>query len=181
MTVPTAPPAASAPSTWVLTDGAAGNEKQALALCAALGREPRVFRVSPRAPWRWFAPRWVPGDPRAIDRALQPPWPTLAIGCGRQGALALRTLRTASGGATRTVQILDPRIDPRGFDLVIVPAHDALRGDNVLVARGALHAVDDAWLAQARHDFASFAALPSPRTAVLLGGRNSALEHDRNL
>ena len=33
------------------------------------------------------------------------------------------------------MQILDPRLDPRHWDLVVVPEHDALRGDNVLVTR----------------------------------------------
>jgi mitochondrial fission protein ELM1 len=170
-------PAEAAPA-WIVTDGAAGNEKQAEALAAALGSAARTIRLAPRPPWRWFAPRWVPGSVAALGVALEPPWPALAIGCGRQGALALRVLRRLSGGATRTVQILDPRIDPRAFDLVIVPAHDALRGDNVLVARGALHAVDDAWLARARDAWPQFATLPAPRTAVLLGGSHRRFELD---
>lgn len=170
--------AAAAASTWLLTDGAAGNRRQAEALAAALGREAYAPALATRAPWRWFAPHWVPGSIRALG--LPPParWPTLAIGCGRQGALALLALRRLSGGATRTVQILDPRVAPQGFDLVVVPAHDALRGPNVIVTRGALNPVDDEWLAQARRDWPAFGALPSPRTAVLLGGSNRALQID---
>lgn len=169
----------SSPAAWVLTDGAAGNEKQALALAAALGREAVIWQVSPRAPWRWVAPRWIPADGGALGLQAGPPWPELAIGCGRQGALALRWLKQASGGATRTVQILDPRIDPAAFDLVLAPAHDSLRGSNVIATRGALHAVDAAWLARARLEWARFGALPAPRTAVLLGGTNRALSLDR--
>jgi uncharacterized protein len=120
----------------------------------------------------------VPGSLRALGMPARADWPRLAIGCGRQGALALRTLRRLSGGMTRSVQILDPRVDPREFDLVVVPAHDALRGSNVIVTRGALNPVDDAWLAQARRDWPAFAALPSPRTVVLLGGSNRALQLD---
>ena len=102
----------------------------------------------------------------AFRRALAAP-PALAIGCGRQAALATRLLR-AQGA--RVVQILDPRIDPRHWDLVIAPEHDGLRGDNVLSLIGSLHPVDDAWLAQAREDFSVLAQLPQPRTTLLLGG-----------
>lgn len=170
--------AATEASVWLLTDGAAGNRRQAEALAAALGAKASSPALQPRAPWRWFAPHWVPGSLRALGLPASATWPHLAIGCGRQGALALRTLRRLSGGTTRTVQILDPRVDPRGFDLVVVPAHDAVRGTNVIVTHGALNPVDDAWLAQARRDWPALEALPSPRTAVLLGGSNRALQLD---
>jgi mitochondrial fission protein ELM1 len=165
---------------WVVSDGAAGNENQALALANALGGPSRTLRVAPAAPWRWFAPRWVPHTTHALGLDLAPPWPELAIGCGRQGALALRTLARVSGGATRTVQILDPRINPAAFDLVIVPTHDRLRGANVIVTRGALHAIDADHLAQARRDWPQLGEHPAPRIAVLLGGPNAALKLDPN-
>ena len=164
------------PSTiWVLTDGAAGNEKQALALASALEREAICHRVAPRPPWRWFAPRWLPTDAAALGLEIRAPWPDLAIGCGRQGALALRWLTRASNGVTKTVQILDPRIDPQHFDLVVTPEHDRLRGPNVLVTHGALNQIDAAALARAKLEWARLGALPGPRTVLLLGGSNRAL------
>lgn len=160
-----------APTTWVLTDGRAGNERQALALARALSAAtPRIWRLDARAPWRWVAPRRLPGSASAFGeefrRGLSDP-PTLAIGCGRQAALATRLLREAGA---RSVQILDPRIDPRHWDAVVVPEHDALRGTNVVTTLGSLHEVNADWLAQARAQFPQFAALPSPRTLLLLGG-----------
>ena len=160
-----------AASTWLLTDGFAGNLRQATALARALGivaaREPPL---RPNTAARLLAPRTWPGADTALGpdfaRALDTP-PVLAIGCGRQGALATRLL--GARGA-RTVQILDPRIAPRHWDVVIAPEHDGLRGENVITLLGSLHPVDDAWLQQARLRFASFAQLPSPRTAVLIGG-----------
>jgi mitochondrial fission protein ELM1 len=169
----------SAPgSTWVLSDGAAGNENQARALASALGATPEVFRLRTRAPWRWFAPRWVPANLHAYSIDAAAPWPALAIGCGRQAALALRTLKRLSP-STRTVQILDPRIDPSAFDLIIAPAHDRLAGPNVIATRGAVHGVDASWLARARVEFAPLGALPGPRTSLLLGGSTGALHLDR--
>lgn len=155
---------------WALSDGRAGNARQAEALAAALSPQAEALHLDPRAPWRWTAPRRLPGARHAFggDYALRlDAAPALAIGCGRQAALATRL---AGRRGARTVQILDPRIDPRHWDLVVVPEHDALRGDNILVARGSLHPVDDAWLAAARDAHPEIGALPGPRIAVLLGG-----------
>lgn len=167
---------------WAVSDGRAGNARQATALADALdpGRwQERV--VAPRAPWRWIAPRVLPGSAMAIapllDEATAAP-PGLAVGCGRQAALATRLLG-APRGRIRTVQILDPRVDPVHWDLVVVPDHDPLRGANVLTMLGSLHPVDDAWLDGARATFADLAALPRPRTALLLGGASAHLRFDR--
>ncbi|MFT4249387.1 MAG: mitochondrial fission ELM1 family protein, partial [Pseudomonas sp.] len=124
----------------------------------------------PRAPWRWWSPRRLPGDRAAFGaafaRRLQAP-PTLAIGCGRQAALATRLLRARG---SLTVQILDPRLSPHHWDLVIVPEHDRLRGGNVLTLLGSLNSVDDAWLAAGRTGFPELGTLPGPRIALLVGG-----------
>ncbi len=159
------------PSIWVLSDGRAGHERQSLALASALTREePRVWRLQARAPWRLFAPRKLPGAARAFGAefadALRHP-PELAIGCGRQMALATRLARAAGA---RVVQILDPRLDPRHWDAVVVPEHDALRGPNVITLVGSLHEVDADSLAAARAKFPHFGTLASPRTLLLLGG-----------
>lgn len=157
---------------WTLSDGHAGNVRQADALARALGiAVARDLRLRPDPRARLLAPRWFPGAAHALGRnfadahASDPPG--LAIGCGRQAALATRLLRARG---SRTVQILDPRIDPAHWDLVIAPEHDGLAGGNVIPVLGSLHPVDDAWLAKARAAFPHFADLPQPRTAVLLGG-----------
>lgn len=173
---------ATTPICWAISDGAAGNERQACALARALGIAPRVLRLRVDQPWDLLAPRLVAGARTAIRDAggavLQPPWPDLAIGCGRRAALATRLLGRWSGGATWTVQVLDPRIDSRAWDLVIAPQHDGVDGPNVIRSIGALNPVDAPWLAAGRTAFAHFADLPAPRTALLVGGSNRAQRLD---
>lgn len=156
---------------WAISDGRAGNARQAAALAEALaGTAVRTLTVSPRAPWRWLAPRRIPGDTHAFGAdfatLLHAP-PALAIGCGRQAALATRLLRARG---SRVVQVLDPRLPPRHWDLLVVPEHDRLRGANLIPMVGSLHPVDDAWLAAGRAAFPALGVLPGPRVALLLGG-----------
>jgi mitochondrial fission protein ELM1 len=160
-----------APPPWTLADGRAGNQRQALALAAALGHgASRHWTLEARAPWRWIAPREWPFSSRAFGsdfaRALREP-PRFAIGCGRRAALATRLLHERG---SKVVQILDPRIDPRHWDIVVAPEHDGLHGDNVISMLGSLHPVDDLWLMQGRDDFPMLAQLPRPRVALLVGG-----------
>jgi len=157
-------------ATCALHDGRAGNARQALALARALDADSDECLLHPRAPWRWLAPRALAGADAAFGSdfaALLSRPPGLAIGCGRQAALATRLLRRRG---CKAVQILDPRIDPRHWDLVVAPQHDGLRGGNVVSMLGSLHPVDDLWLAQARRDAVQFASLPAPRTLLLVGG-----------
>ncbi|KOQ66337.1 mitochondrial fission ELM1 family protein [Stenotrophomonas maltophilia] len=156
---------------WTVTDGRAGNVRQAVALASALRQGTyRPVVLQPRAPWRWVTPRRLPGDANGYGdafAALAAERPALAIGCGRQAAGALRVLRARG---TQVVQILDPRIGARHWDVVVVPEHDRLRGSNVLTLIGSLNPVDDDWLAWGRAAFAGFSTLPGPRTALLVGG-----------
>ncbi|HJU25402.1 MAG TPA: mitochondrial fission ELM1 family protein [Rhodanobacteraceae bacterium] len=169
---------------WVITDGAAGNERQALALAQALQAPARVLALPLRKPWAWAAPRELPGGRLALgprDRdAFVPPWPALAIGCGRSAALLTRLLRKLSDGRCFCAQILDPRIDPRHWDAVIAPRHDGLPGENVIETLGSLNPVDDAWLANGREAFSELGRLPRPRITLLLGGPRRGIAYDES-
>lgn len=167
---------------WVITDHAAGNQRQALALAEQLGLPTRHLILEPRPPWSWFAPRLLPGMRHALSQAQREqfaaPWPRLAIGCGRAAAMFTRRLRTLSGGRCYTVQILNPRIDPAHWDTVIAPRHDRLDGPNVLHTLGSLHAVDAAWLEDGRESCPTLVDLPRPRVGVLLGGLRKGMPFD---
>lgn len=167
---------------WIVTDGATGNARQARALADAMGVEVRAITLSLRAPWSWFAPWNFPGAWQMLERgpsaSFSPPWPDLVIGCGRDAALATRLLHQRSGGACFCVQILDPRIDTRHWNAVVAPAHDRVRGDNVLPTLGSLNPIDAAWLADGRAVFPHFAELPRPRVALLLGGPRRGIAFD---
>jgi hypothetical protein len=56
------------------------------------------------------------------------------------------------------VQILDPRIAPRHFDVVVAPSHDRLVGGNVIETLGALNPIDDDWLERGRQHFPALSA-----------------------
>jgi mitochondrial fission protein ELM1 len=161
---------------WVLTDGTAGMENQCLGLAERLGMATHVFRLAVPAPWRWAAPHSFGSPFRHLiqgNEVPRPPWPRVAIGCGRQSIPFMRAIRTRSAGATLTVQCQDPRVAASQFDLVVPPEHDGLTGDNVFPILGSPNRITKARLAAAKKEFAPLlGALRAPRVAVLVGGAN---------
>lgn len=165
------------PLVWVLHDGKPGMASQALGLAEATGFPFVEQRLSIRPPWDWLPPAlWLrplaapgPGGVR-----LEPPWPDLVIGCGRNTVKPALAIRRASGGNTLAAQIQDPGTGRDQFDLTIVPEHDWLRGPQVVVTQGAVHRVTAAMLAAGRVRFPKLAAMPRPILAVLIGGSNKA-------
>ncbi len=179
------------PTLWSVSDGRSGNTAQARALIQALGQTRRWMRLAhisgsgdrstplaltPRLPWTllpaaaWPLPKW--SLPASQRRALQPPWPSLWIAAGRRSAPFTRNVRHWSGGKTFTVQILDPKMDPDLFDLVIVPDHDDLAGSNVVRTLGSPSYFSEDAIEEAGQTFAELADEPDKSALVILGGHS---------
>lgn len=162
------------PPVWILHDGKVGLRNQVMGVAEAVGLDFAEKRLETRFPWKalppalWFNARHAPG--RGGDRLL-PPWPLLVIGAGGRSAAPALAVRDAAEGRCLAVQIQDPKIAARRFDLMLIPEHDTVRGPNVMVTRGAVHRVTEAKLAEAAAFWGPrLAHLPRPRVAVLIGG-----------
>lgn len=163
---------------WALHDGKPGMASQVMGLAEALNVPVTEKRLAVRAPWRRLPPQlWL--HPLASlgpegDR-LEPPWPDVVIGCGRNSAAPARAVKQASGGKTFWVQVQDPHFARREIDLMVAPAHDGAAGANVVNTVGAVHRVTPEKLALDGARFAFLLGdLPRPLVAVLLGGSNRA-------
>jgi hypothetical protein len=160
---------------WIVTEGLAGTENQCLGVAEALaGKLPGLhvipLRVTLRQPWKTFSP-WLGFEQWwSFDPPFNPPWPDILITSGRKSIAAARFIKKESGGKTFTLHLQDPRIQPEEFDLVAVPAHDSLRGKNVIVTGASPNRITPARLEEARQDFPHLETLPAPRVAVLIGG-----------
>ncbi len=177
------------PSVWAVSDGRAGNAAQARAIISALSETRRWMQIghipgqghrsdaltlSPGIPWTWLpganwpAPRLA--LPKAQRQALTSPWPTLWIAAGRRSAPYTASVRNWSGGQTFSVQILDPKTDSAKFDLVIVPEHDVLSGDNVIKTTGSPAHFSEDRIEEAGQLFADLADARGKSAVVILGG-----------
>lgn len=162
----------------MITEGIAGTEKQCIALAEALDITPAVKRIKLKFPWKQLSPWLLWGHEYALatgSDSLDPPFPDLIIASGRKSIGLALHIKKQSQNKTFLAQIQDPRLNPKNFDLVIVPQHDPTRGENVIVTKGALNNIASQKLAEQKALFEqSLAHLPSPRVAVLIGGNSKA-------
>lgn len=159
---------------WILTDGKIGDEVQCFGLAKALGLQAERRLIAPRRVFAWLMP-WGPIDPREASSRptspIAPPFPDLLIAAGRRTVPYLRHVRRASGGRVFTVFMKDPYTGANTADVLCLPRHDRLRGDNVVVALTSPHSLTPEAFAAARVQVdARLAPLPRPRLGMVLGG-----------
>ncbi len=153
---------------WILSEGLAGLQAQALGLAEAAGLTPAMHVLKPEGIWKHIPARFWP-RPLSVA-AVTPPFPDLTIACGGKAAVVAAAMR---GGSRRIVQVQNPRIAINRFDVIVANRHDELTGPNVIVTRTALHRVTTARLTQEAEIWRDrLAGLKRPLVAVLLGGNN---------
>ena len=165
---------------WCVTDGRAGIENQALGLAEAIARRTPadivMKRVRLRTPWSWLPAGLVPTPRQTTTIESDPltaPWPDIWIGCGRASLPFSMGVRQWSNNRTLVVQLQDPRVNPREFDVVIPPVHDRLEGPNIFPIVGSCHRVTPDRIEEALLEYPrALDELPAPRFALLIGGKS---------
>ena len=155
---------------WIVSDGRAGHLAITLGIAEALGVKAEVKPVAPGWPHAMLAP-WGPARQGFIDELMSQPWPAIALGAGRQTVPAIRALKRRSAGRIFTVLGHDPRTGLGSADLIWVPQHDRLRGENVVATLTPPHRYGPARLAGLRVNVhPEIARRPGPFCAVFVGG-----------
>ena len=160
----------------ILSDGRAGHEAQMFGIAEALGLTPDIRDIHPRPFYAAVAP-FGPLDPLETETRpgspIAPPWPDMALACGRRTLPYLRRIKRASKGHVFTVYLNAPANGPRAADLVVAPVHDGLFGPNVFTPVTPANRISPDLLARLRKDpDPRLKALPAPRAALLIGGNN---------
>lgn len=168
---------------WVVSDGRAGMENQALGLAEAIARQiPTsidVRRIEIKPPFKKIPTRlWGKAFKRlanpAVLEAKSGVEPDLYIACGRATIPFARAIKARFPGVF-TVQCQAPRAPLGWFDLVIPPEHDAIKGTNVFPIIGAPNRVTPEKLTEAGHVLRpAITNLATPVTGVIIGGDSKA-------
>lgn len=176
-------------SAWVITEGHAGIEVQAVALAEALGLDPVVKRVKAPFLWAWMPATAWPAPllfARLRGAKLKPPWPDILITGGRRSAALSLAIRRKSrkdwAAGTFAIHILNPQVEAKGWDVVVTPRHDLtnlrrhrIMAPNVIATLGSLHRLEPEVLAREADKVRErFRDLPRPLVAVLVGGPSGA-------
>lgn len=167
---------------WVMTDGSAGMENQALGLAESLGFEIIIKHIILRCPWTWIAPYIRIGKKYCLHKnsdQLRSPWPDFVIACGRKSILPALYVKEKNF-KTKLIYLQDPKISPKYFDAIICPKHDKIEGDNVIKSCCSIHRISEKNLSIGKSQFEHlFATYKSPRIGVLIGGTNHVYKYSK--
>ncbi|MCI5045476.1 MAG: thioredoxin-disulfide reductase [Aquisalinus sp.] len=178
---------------WVISDGRAGMENQALGLAEAVSRvvpvDIKIKRISAKWPWGYL-PSWTWGpdpfrkvglatDERGQEIDFSGMLPDLWIACGRL-TIPL-SIKAKESGESFIVQTQAPRCDAGKFDLVIPPHHDQLSGETVFSLHGSPNRLHEKKLSDYAEKLRKALDLPASAhvVSVLIGGDSKAYKLDK--
>jgi len=126
---------------WIFSDSILGHEIQSLALASKIAQKTSLFHCGLRQPWLSFAPRILPGFGKNIIWENKKPdeinLPDAIVTCGRRMAAIGKYYKKLL--QCKHIQILNPKDDPKKYDLIISPEHDQMDCSNVISSKGSLH------------------------------------------
>ena len=169
---------------WCLTDGSAGMISQVKGLAGALNLNFEQKTIDLKFPWNKlpvgiFPPsKIIFNNYRQISLESNIP-PDIIISCGKRSIYASLHLKKSLKNKVFSIHIQNPKINPAHFDLVVAPAHDDLKGKNVLQTDLALNHINNRLLSKEAELYtAQFSKIEKPICAIFLGGQNRNYRFD---
>ena len=169
---------------WCLTDGSAGMISQVKGLADALNLNFEEKTIDLKFPWNKLPVGILPpskiifNNYRQISLESNIP-PDIIISCGKRSIYASLHLKKSLKNKVFSIHIQNPKINPAHFDLVVAPAHDDLKGKNVLQTDLALNHINKRLLSKEAELYtAQFSKIEKPICAMFLGGQNRNYRFD---
>ena len=172
---------------WCLTDGSAGMISQVKGLADALNLNFEQKTIDLKFPWNKLPVGILPpskiifNNYRQISLESNIP-PDIIISCGKRSIYASLHLKKSLKNKVFSIHIQNPKINPAHFDLVVAPAHDDLKGKNVLQTDLALNHINKSLLSKEAELYADqFSKIEKPICAIFLGGQNRNYRFDMSV
>ena len=169
---------------WILADKRPGTAAQAIGLAEEMGLPYKIidldyslFASLPNIFLSSSLIRLTEGSRREVVESGH--FPKIVISAGRRSAPIALYLKEASKNQTKIVQIMNPNLDFKKFDFVILPQHDGLKEENfsnLITTIGALSRVDDERLVSEAKKFPELQKITKRKITLLLGGSSNKTE-----
>lgn len=158
-------------SVAIIAEDFAGMRAQASGLVERAGLAWHFHPVRIEGIWRRFPTRFCPAPLRVTAPIDLPSGTDLLVSVGGTGGAVAAAVRKQTG--LKLVQIQNPRMAARHFDLIIANVHDAIAGPNIVSVRTALHGMTREKLDVARAHWHKRLTVPGKALlSVLIGGAN---------
>ena len=154
----------------LLTQGMHGMISQVEGLAKALKIDFIHCKVETNNIWKIIPPRFSPISQTVYKKIDQTDF-DLIISCGRKSVIPSIHLKSISNKKIFNIHIQDPKVDFKHFDFIVAPEHDAIKGDNVINTKGAIHYLTEEEISENKEYLNSFIKKDNRKVwALILGG-----------
>lgn len=170
---------------WILADNRPGTFSQGIGLAEELGIEHKVIHLTYSA----FSklPNFILSNSQLRLSSKSKEYlnnfnylPKIIISAGRRSAPIALYLQKKSHNQTKIIQIMNPGLNFKKFDFVILPKHDNIKSSlypNLITTIGALTKINEKAIKLEQEKFSSeFQNINKTKIALLLGGSSHKTE-----
>ena len=163
----------------VIGDGTKGMQSQSIALAKSIGLDYKLIEIRPFWLSRifpvLFAGRFsIPLS--SNDKILHSYQSKILLTCGsRMAGISIGLKRYLKKKNTNlfTIHIQNPKLSMKNFDILVVPEHDNIKGDNIILSRGSLHEINEETLKKFHKKISSITLKNIKNHIVVLVGGNT--------
>ena len=119
----------------LLTEGMHGMISQVEGLAKALDLEFIHEKIELNNFWKLIPPKITPVHDSVFKNKIDKNF-DIVISCGRKSVIPSIYLKNKYKNKIINIHIQEPKVSLNNFDFVLAPAHDGLKGDNVLIRKG---------------------------------------------
>ncbi len=165
----------------LLTEGMHGMISQVEGLAKALDIDFTHHKVELNSFWKLIPPKFTPIS-KLTFKNFDPNDFDIVISCGRKSVIPSIYLKKNSKKKVYNIHIQDPKVSLNHFDFVVVPEHDGLSGDNVLLSKGAIHYLSQEEINNNKNYLIEKLDKDKSYLLLILGGPNKYYDYtDQNL
>ena len=163
----------------LLTEGMHGMISQVEGLAKALDLEFIHEKIELNNFWKLFPPKLTPVQKFVFKNKLIKNF-DVVISCGRKSVIPSIFLKKKYKNKIINIHIQDPKVSIKNFDFIVVPEHDSLRGDNVLISKGAIHYLTKRELEE-NTDYLKPKINKEKIVSLIIGGPNKYYDYDKKI
>ena len=122
----------------LLTEGLHGMVSQVEGLARALDLEYFHEKIELNSFWNLIPPKLSPVSKFVFKNKIEKDFDVI-ISCGRKSVIPSIYYKKNLRKNIINIHIQNPKVSLKNFDFIIAPDHDEIKGQNVLISKGAIH------------------------------------------
>ena len=162
----------------ILTEGMHGMISQAEGLAKALDLNFFHEKIELNSFWKFIPPRFTPIKKFVFKNEIEEDFDVI-ISCGRKSVIPSIFIKKNSKKKVFNIHIQDPKVSLDNFDVVVVPQHDSLIGNNVISTKGAIHYLNTQEINENKNYLSNKIKSEKEIVALILGGPNNYYKYTK--